>query len=69
VCRLDYIPSRKADLGSRRTPWRSRRQSSRSNGKPDRKHNIEAMREAYYERLAKHDMSPLWKVMGAHRPR
>ncbi len=36
-----------------------------SNGKPDRKHNIEAMRQAYYERIAKHDMSPLWKVMSS----
>ncbi len=34
-----------------------------SNGKPDPKHNIEAMREAYYERIAKNDMAPLWKVM------
>ena len=30
---------------------------------PDPKHNIEAMREAYYQRIAKHDMTPLWKVM------
>ncbi len=29
----------------------------------DRKHNIEAMREAFYERIAKKDMAPLWKVM------
>ena len=29
----------------------------------DSKHNIEAMREAYYERIAKYDMAPLWKVM------
>ncbi|HEX3939676.1 MAG TPA: gentisate 1,2-dioxygenase [Xanthobacteraceae bacterium] len=27
------------------------------------KHNIEAMREAFYERIAKKDMAPLWKVM------
>jgi len=31
--------------------------------KPDAKHNIEAMREAYYERISKYDMAPLWKVM------
>ena len=30
---------------------------------PGPKHNIEAMRQAYYERIAKHDMTPLWKVM------
>ncbi len=30
---------------------------------PGPKHNIEAMREAYYERISKFDMAPLWKVM------
>jgi gentisate 1,2-dioxygenase len=30
---------------------------------PDSKHNIEAMREAFYERIEKRDMAPLWKVM------
>src|SRR3979409_2456961 len=30
---------------------------------PGPKHNIEAMREEYYQRIAKHDMTPLWKVM------
>src|SRR5262249_3926332 len=34
-----------------------------SNGKPSPKHNIEAVRQAYYDRIAKHDMRPLWKVM------
>src|SRR5947208_2091539 len=33
------------------------------NGKPSPKHNIEAVRQAYYDRIAKHDMRPLWKVM------
>jgi len=37
-------------------------------GKPDRKHNIEAMREAYYARIAGHSMAPLWKVMGSLFP-
>ena len=27
------------------------------------KHNIDAAREAYYGRIAKHGMAPLWKVM------
>jgi hypothetical protein len=27
---------------------------------PGPKHNIEAMREEYYQRIAKHDMTPLW---------
>ena len=30
---------------------------------PGPKHNIEVMREAYYDRIAKHYMTPLWKVM------
>src|ERR1700732_619308 len=30
---------------------------------PRPKHNIEAIREEYYQRIAKHHMSPLWKVM------
>jgi gentisate 1,2-dioxygenase len=30
---------------------------------PGPKHNIEAMRQEYYERIAKHSMTPLWKVM------
>src|SRR5246127_1551571 len=33
------------------------------NGKPSAKHNIEAVRQAYYDRIAKYDMRPLWKVM------
>jgi gentisate 1,2-dioxygenase len=34
-----------------------------ANGKPGPKHNIEAVREAFYERIAKKDMKPLWKEM------
>jgi gentisate 1,2-dioxygenase len=30
---------------------------------PGPKHNIEAMREEYYQRIAEHSMTPLWKVM------
>jgi len=37
--------------------------AKKTNGKPGPKHNIEAVRQAYYERIAKHDMRPLWKVM------
>src|SRR6202012_120986 len=32
-------------------------------GTHDSKHNIEAVREAFYDRIAKKDMAPLWKVM------
>src|ERR1700761_8552543 len=34
-----------------------------SEGNTNPKHNIEAMREAFYARIAKKDMAPLWKVM------
>ena len=34
-----------------------------SKGEPDPKHNLAKMREAYYERIDRHDMTPLWKVM------
>ena len=37
--------------------------TSKTNGKPGPKHNIDAVREAYYERISKFDMAPLWKVM------
>jgi len=39
--------------------------AKKTNGKPGPKHNIEAIRQAYYERIAKHDMTPLWKVMNS----
>jgi gentisate 1,2-dioxygenase len=32
-------------------------------GPPSPKHNVDAVREAYYERISKFDMAPLWKVM------
>ena len=32
-------------------------------GQPGPKHNIEAAREAYYQRISKHDMAPLWTVL------
>src|SRR5690348_17327637 len=37
--------------------------SHKTSTKPGPKHNIEAVRQAYYDRIAKHDMRPLWKVM------
>jgi len=35
------------------------------NGGPDPKHNIEAAREEFYQRISKRDMAPLWKVMSS----
>ena len=35
----------------------------KKNGAPGPKHNIEAAREEFYDRISKHDMAPLWKVM------
>jgi gentisate 1,2-dioxygenase len=37
----------------------------KSNGGPDPKHNIEAAREEFYQRISKQDMAPLWKVMSS----
>jgi gentisate 1,2-dioxygenase len=31
--------------------------------KADTKHNLKAVREAYYDRIAKYDMAPLWEVL------
>ena len=36
-----------------------------SHGGPDPKHNIEAAREEFYQRISKRDMAPLWKVMSS----
>src|SRR5258708_26462535 len=44
-------------------PSTAKRQDSKSNGKPGPKHNIDAVREAFYERISKRDLAPLWKVM------
>ena len=43
-------------------------EKKQNEGAPDRKHNIEAMREAFYARIAQHSMAPLWKVMGTLVP-
>src|SRR5258708_25877524 len=41
-----------------------KRARGKSNGRPPSpKHNIDAVREAYYDRISKFDMAPLWKVM------
>jgi gentisate 1,2-dioxygenase len=39
--------------------------AKKTNGKPGPKHNIETVRQAYYDRIAKHDLKPLWKVMNS----
>jgi gentisate 1,2-dioxygenase len=41
-----------------------KRAQGKHNGEPPSpKHNVDAAREAYYERISKFDMAPLWKVM------
>jgi gentisate 1,2-dioxygenase len=40
-----------------------RAQGKGDGGPPSPKHNVDAAREAYYERISKFDMAPLWKVM------
>ncbi len=37
--------------------------TAKKESQPGPKHNIKAMREEYYQRIAKHDMAPLWRVM------
>ena len=38
-----------------------------SNGKrPDSKHNIKGARQAYYDRISRYDMVPLWEVIKDH---
>ena len=29
----------------------------------DSKHNLKAVREAYYDKISKYDMAPLWEVL------
>ena len=36
-----------------------------SDSKLDPKHNIEAVRQDFYNRIAGKDMAPLWKVMNS----
>ena len=43
-------------------------EKKQNEGAPDRKHNIEAMRDAFYARIAEHSMAPLWKVMSTLVP-
>ncbi len=38
---------------------------AKTNGRPGPKHNIDAMREAFYERISKRDMAPLWQRMSS----
>jgi len=41
----------------------SKRADSKAPKQVSPKHNIEAVRQEYYDRIAKHSMTPLWKVM------
>jgi gentisate 1,2-dioxygenase len=66
AARLDYI--KLADFGSTEDAMAVATATKPDDGKPDRKHNIEAMRRDYYERIAKRDMAPLWTVMSTLIP-
>jgi gentisate 1,2-dioxygenase len=44
-------------------PSAAKRQNGKSGGTPGPKHNIDAVREEFYDRISKQDMAPLWKVM------
>ena len=48
----------------------AKRAENRANGKrAGPKHNIEAVRQEYYDRISRLDMAPLWKVMKTSSPR
>ena len=34
-----------------------------SHAATDAKHNLKAVREAYYDKISKYDMAPLWEVL------
>ena len=59
-----YIPCRRPGFTLLEDAMAVATANKTGNGQPDSKHNIEAMRDAYYARIAEHSMSPLWKVMG-----
>ena len=42
--------------------------AAKTSSKPGPKHNIEAVRQAYYERIARSGLKPLWKVMDSLVP-
>jgi len=44
-------------------PSAAKRQNSGSGGTLNPRHNIDAFREEFYERISRRDMAPLWKVM------
>jgi gentisate 1,2-dioxygenase len=69
---LDYSDPRSAgsglnpELDLKENAMASATAGKRAQGKggpPSPKHNVDAVREAYYERISKFDMAPLWKVM------
>jgi gentisate 1,2-dioxygenase len=44
-------------------PSAAKRQNGKIGVTPGPKHNIDAVREEFYQRISKHGMAPLWKVM------
>jgi gentisate 1,2-dioxygenase len=44
-------------------PSAAKRQNGKTGGTPGPKHNIDAVREEFYDRISKRDMAPLWRVM------
>src|SRR5881628_807971 len=43
----------------------AKQSASETSVDPGRKHNIDAVREEFYQRISKRDMAPLWKVMSS----
>src|SRR5689334_6768173 len=38
---------------------------AKANGRPGPKHNIDAARQEFYDRISKRDLAPLWRVMNS----
>ena len=58
---LDYIPR---NFASPREVTHVGRDCKHAKGPAeDAKHNLKAVRDAYYDKISKHDMAPLWEVL------
>ena len=59
---LDYIP-RNLRIPQRRNVMSVAVAKHAKGPGADAKHNLKAVREAYYDKISKYDMAPLWEVL------
>ena len=57
---MGYVAARFAERENG-MPSAAKRQNGRTVGMPNPKHNIDAVREAYYDRIAMKSLAPLWE--------